>query len=123
MIDQHFIILYVNNPTESTLFYSDLLDKPPVEASPAFAMFALDSGVMLGLWDKANVIPPTTLAPGCGELAFNVGSNDNVSKTYANWLERTVPIIQTPLQMEFGFNFVGLDPDGHRLRVFAPQVS
>jgi hypothetical protein len=31
-----------------------------------------------------------------------------------------VSIIQEPTDMDFGRTFVGLDPDGHRVRVFAP---
>jgi hypothetical protein len=31
-------------------------------------------------------------------------------------------IAQAPTAMDFGMTFVALDPDGHRLRVFAPVV-
>ena len=31
-----------------------------------------------------------------------------------------LPIVQKPTAMDFGHTFVALDPDGHRLRVFAP---
>ena len=34
--------------------------------------------------------------------------------------KRGIEILQKPTRMDFGFTFVGLDPDGHRLRVFAP---
>ena len=57
MIDPNFILLYVNNPETSASFYADLLDKKPIEASATFAMFALQSGVMLGLWAKQTVTP------------------------------------------------------------------
>jgi len=30
-----------------------------------------------------------------------------------------LPIAQPLTQMDFGYTFVALDPDGHRLRVFA----
>jgi predicted enzyme related to lactoylglutathione lyase len=29
-------------------------------------------------------------------------------------------IVQPPTRMEFGYTCTALDPDGHRLRVFAP---
>jgi len=48
--DPNFILLYVESPAASAAFYADLLGRPPVEASPTFAMFGLASGVMLGLW-------------------------------------------------------------------------
>jgi hypothetical protein len=28
--------------------------------------------------------------------------------------------VQSPIAMDFGFTFTAVDPDGHRLRVFAP---
>jgi predicted enzyme related to lactoylglutathione lyase len=31
-----------------------------------------------------------------------------------------VAIAQKPVEMDFGYTFTALDPDGHRLRVFAP---
>ncbi len=33
-----------------------------------------------------------------------------------------LPIAQPPTAMDFGLTFVALDPDGHRLRVFAPAT-
>ena len=50
MSDPNFIIPYVKNPAQSAAFYAGLLGRPPVDSSPNFAMFALSSGVMLGLW-------------------------------------------------------------------------
>jgi catechol 2,3-dioxygenase-like lactoylglutathione lyase family enzyme len=58
--DPNFVILYVRDAAASAAFYADLLGKPPVEASPTFAMFALASGVMLGLWGADGVLPPAT---------------------------------------------------------------
>ena len=118
MIDPNFILLYVSNPASSAAFYENLLGKPPVESSPTFAMFALDSGVMLGLWAKHTVQPAATLAGG-GEVAFSVPDNSVVSDLYTDWLERGLAIAQVPTRMDFGYTFVALDPDGHRLRVFA----
>ncbi|HSY27153.1 MAG TPA: VOC family protein [Burkholderiaceae bacterium] len=118
MIDPNFILLYVSSPASSATFYANLLGKPPVESSPTFAMFALDSGVMLGLWAKHMVQPAATLAGG-GEVAFAVADNSVVSDLYTDWLERGLAIAQVPTRMDFGYTFVALDPDGHRLRVFA----
>jgi predicted enzyme related to lactoylglutathione lyase len=118
MIDPNFILLYVSSPASSATFYENLLGKPPMELSPTFAMFALDSGVMLGLWAKHTVQPAATLAGG-GEVAFSVADNSVVSDLYTDWLERGLAIAQVPTRMDFGYTFVALDPDGHRLRVFA----
>ena len=57
-------ILYVASPTASAAFYTDLLGQPPVEASPGFALFALSSGVTLGLWAAHAVEAATTPAGG-----------------------------------------------------------
>ena len=37
------------------------------------------------------------------------------------WSQRGLRIAQAPVGMDFGHTFVALDPDGHRLRVFAPS--
>ena len=49
MSAKNFVIFYVDKPSASAAFYSALLNRPPVESSPTFALFALDSGLMLGL--------------------------------------------------------------------------
>jgi predicted enzyme related to lactoylglutathione lyase len=116
MADFNFILLYVDSPAASGSFYADLLGKTPVEASPNFVMFALDSGVMLGLWSRHTVEPAANLVGG-GELAVTV---DDVDDVYIDWSSRGLPIVQEPTDMDFGRTFVALDPDGHRLRVFRP---
>lgn len=116
MADPNFILLYVANPAASATFYAGLLGHAPVESSPTFAMFALPSGVMLGLWGSAGVEPPAT-PPGGGELAFAV---PDIEPVYAAWCARGLPILQAPTEMDFGRTFLAADPDGHRLRVFTP---
>ncbi len=122
MTDRNLIIFYVDNPTASAKFYADLLEKQPVEASPTFAMFALASGLMLGLWSKQGVEPPATTGGG-GELAFSLADDEGVDCRYADCCHRQLAIAQEPIQMDFGYTFVALDPDGHRLRFFAPSES
>jgi catechol 2,3-dioxygenase-like lactoylglutathione lyase family enzyme len=119
MIDINFVLLYVESPERSAAFYADLFGRPAIEASPTFAMFAMSSGVMLGLWGRAGVQPAAN-APGGGEIAFAVDSDEAVDARFAEWRDRGLPIAQTPTPMDFGRTFVALDPDGHRLRVFAP---
>ncbi len=120
MIDPNFILLYVNSPESSARFYTDLMGKAPIESSPTFAMFALSSGMMLGLWSRHTVEPSVPAHGLGGELAFAIGSDQEVDELYASWCTRGLTIAQTPTQMDFGYTFVALDPDGHRLRVFAP---
>lgn len=120
MRDPNCVLLYVASPPSSAAFYSGLLGRPPVEASPNFAMFVLESGVMLGLWSRADVQPAAAAPAGSGELAFSVEANTAVDTLHADWSGRGLRIAQPPTAMDFGYTFVALDPDGHRLRVFAP---
>ena len=122
MSDPNFIILYVKNPAESAAFYAGLLGRPPVDSSPNFAMFALSSGVMLGLWAAHDVLPPATSVGG-SEVAFALGSRQAVDDCHARWQGLALPIIQPPTDMDFGHTFTAQDPDGHRLRVFAPNAG
>jgi len=119
MTDPNFVILYVDSPAKSAEFYADLREKKPLEASATFAMFALDSGVMLGLWSKHTVQPAAKAAGGGGELAFSVSDSDVVESMHADWSAKGLVIEQAPTDMDFGRTFVALDPDGHRLRVLS----
>lgn len=123
MPDPNFVIFYVNAPQVSARFYQDVLGKPPVESSETFVMFALDSGVMLGLWRKDGVLPPVSATGVGSELAFACADIAEVAALHQRWTDRGVPIAQSPTQMDFGFTFTALDPDGHRLRVFAPGAA
>jgi catechol 2,3-dioxygenase-like lactoylglutathione lyase family enzyme len=115
-----FVILYVASAKASEAFYADLLGRPAVDASPNFAMFAMASGQMLGLWTRTDVKPAAN-APGGAEIAFAVESNAAVDERCADWRKRGLEIAQSPTDMDFGRTFVALDPDGHRLRVFSPS--
>jgi len=118
----NFILLYVDSPAASADFYGELLQRKPVEASPTFVLFALGSGLMLGLWSR-HTVQPAAAAPGGGaELAFPVERDADVDATCAAWKARGLSILQEPTVMDFGRTFVALDPDNHRLRVFAPAA-
>ena len=119
MIDINFVLLYVESPKQSEAFYAGIFGRPAIESSPTFVMFAMSSGLMLGLWGRDGVKPAAN-APGGGEIALAVENADAVDARCAEWRARGLNIVQTPTEMEFGRTFVALDPDGHRLRVFAP---
>lgn len=120
MSDFSFVILYVDSPPASAAFYADLLGRAAIESSPTFAMFALGSGVMLGLWSRHTAEPVPQAQGGGGEVAFTVADPEAVRRTHADWTRRGLVIAQPPTEMDFGHTFVALDPDGHRLRVLAP---
>jgi catechol 2,3-dioxygenase-like lactoylglutathione lyase family enzyme len=119
MPDIAFILLYVENVAASEAFYARTLGRPAVESSPRFAMIPAAPGVMLGLW-RRDEIAPEAGAPGGGEIAFALENDAAVDAAHAQWRDRGVRIAQAPTRMDFGYTFLGLDPDGHRVRVFAP---
>jgi catechol 2,3-dioxygenase-like lactoylglutathione lyase family enzyme len=117
------IILYVESPAASAKFYTDILGRAPLEASPNFVMFALSDGMMLGLWARHDVMPAAVARGGAAELAVTVPDVAAVEAMHADWCRRSIPIVQLPTMMDFGYTFLAVDPDGHRLRVFAPGVA
>jgi len=118
-----FVLLYVDSPEKSGKFYSEILGLTPVETSPTFNLFALDHGYMLGLWSKHTVEPAPGAEAGAAELGFPVGDPEEVVAIEKKWREMGVTIVQTGTELDFGYTFCGLDLDGHRLRVFAPNGS
>ncbi len=49
---------------------------------------------------------------------FAEASDAAVDERFAQWTGEGIVIAQEPTRMEFGYTFAGLDPDGHRLRVY-----
>lgn len=119
MTDSNSVLLYVTDATASASFYTKLLGLEPVEASPTFAMFILPSGLGLGLWGKTGVEPAPVAAGGGCELGFKVETATMVDATHADWRGKGTTIVLPPTDLDFGRSFVALDPDGHRLRIYA----
>jgi predicted enzyme related to lactoylglutathione lyase len=113
-------LLYVESPAASARLYGALLGQAPAESSPNFVLFRLEGGVALGLWARHDVQPGAT-ASGGTELCFSVEGKEAVRAAHADFQARGLRIIQPPVELDFGFTFTALDPDGHRLRVFAPS--
>jgi glyoxalase/bleomycin resistance protein/dioxygenase superfamily protein len=95
MLDINFVLLYVESPAASAAFYEKLLGRPPVEASATFALFAMPSGVMLGLWSRHTVEPAPTAKGGGGEIAVTVADAAAVDATHADWSARSPDIAGT----------------------------
>jgi catechol 2,3-dioxygenase-like lactoylglutathione lyase family enzyme len=116
-----FIIVYVEDVAKSEAFYTSILGRPAVDSSPTFAMLPAAPDLMLGLWKREGVKPQANAAGG-GEIAFTAGNREEVDARCAAWRAKGVPIALEPTAMDFGYSFVALDPDGQRLRVFAPAA-
>ena len=118
MSDVSFVLLFVENVARSAEFYARLLEKPVIESSPTFAMLPAGPNLMLGLWRRDGVEPQAG-APGGSEIAVTFPDAAAVVAAHAAW-SGFAPIAQQPTRMDFGQTFVALDPDGHRVRAFAP---
>jgi catechol 2,3-dioxygenase-like lactoylglutathione lyase family enzyme len=118
----NFVLAYVASAPKSAELYGQILGAKPVEVSPNWALFALPNGMMLGLWGRDEVQPKATL-PGGVELGFPVTDDQAVKETRKTWAALGLKILQEPIKMDFGFTFTAADPDGHRLRVFAPAQA
>lgn len=113
-------VLYVSAPLASAAFYENLFGAVTLEASPGFALVKLPGDFMLGLWNRAGVLPAATGNMFGGELTLQVATEADVRAALQRWKGEGVRVVQEPENMGFGFTFAGLDPDGHRLRVFSP---
>ena len=116
----HSFILYVDDPLKSAAFYQKLLRADPIEASPGFAMFALTPPTMLGLWKRADVKPAPSAPTGGSEVGFQVETDPTVDQFFASAKAIGAAVLQEPTHLDFGYTFTVADPDGNRLRVFAP---
>ena len=61
--------------------------------------------------NKLSLVLPRSKA-GAGEVAFTVADVTAVKATHVEWARRGLTILQAPTQMDFGYTFVALDPDG-----------
>lgn len=119
MVHPDFTILFVDNPLASAAFYRDLLAVEPVESSPTFAMFVLSNGVKLGLWSRHTAQPAVAAEAGSVEICYRFENPADVDSVYSDWAKKGLRILQTPVELDFGYTFVATDPDSHRLRVYA----
>lgn len=122
MSHPNLIIFYVNDVPRSTAFYRELFNVLPVEVSDGFAMFVLDNGLRFGVWQRQAVKPVVAATGGAMELAIPLTGERQVDDLYQRWSQDAMAIAQMPERMEFGYTFTALDPDGHRLRVYAPAL-
>lgn len=111
-------MIYVDSPEKSAEFYRQLLGTEPVEQSPTFALFIFNNGFKLGMWSKHTVEPAPATTGGGTEICFMCEQPQQVDALYQQWRYKGLTIVQSPVELDFGYTFVATDPDGHRLRVY-----
>lgn len=117
------VILYVSDVQASTEFYRTILGSDPVATYVGFAVFALCDTVTLGLQATDLIEPKAEAHVGGTELLFSDADRATVDRLYGEWTARNIPIALHPTELPFGYTFVALDPDGHRLRVCATDTT
>lgn len=117
------LILYCDNLDISTKFYRHFLGKDPIEQFDGFSVFQLDTHFILGLQDKHSITPKPQSNFGGFELSMTVQDHGKVEEFFNICKEQQIPIALQPTELEFGYTFVVLDPDGHRLRICATDTS
>lgn len=108
------IPLSVADPEASVRFYSGLLRRRPLVAGAHHAVFALAPGRTLSLWRRGG--ERTDL----GEVDFLLPAPAAVDELHIDWWDRGARIVLPPADDDHGRSFLARDPDGNRLRVFAP---
>jgi catechol 2,3-dioxygenase-like lactoylglutathione lyase family enzyme len=118
----NYLLLAVRDPLESAELYTRLLGQEPAYKAPTFAFYVLPSGLQIGLWLEGDM-QPRPLPAGGFEVSFTEPDEAAVRSTYEEWKGLGLKIVQEPTELPFGFTFVAEDPDGHRLRPYAPASS
>ncbi|WP_331374909.1 VOC family protein [Sinorhizobium chiapasense] len=121
MLKPNLILLYVQNPAESSAFYSRLFGRQPSASFPTYVAFDFDGGLSFGLWSMSAENFQASGEGNRTELAFMVEDDAAVERLYDAWCREGVTIEQELMTAVFGRTFVALDPDGHRLRVCTPD--
>ncbi|MCA0402726.1 MAG: VOC family protein [Proteobacteria bacterium] len=122
MFEPSTLVLYVENTGLSSQFYENLLGLKPREDSPSFHAFLLSKGIVLGL-KETNTVEPPVEEKGMSELAFTVESKERVDALFKEWQAKGIKMILNPSELTYGYGFVALDLDGHRLRVVSLKKS
>ena len=113
----NLFIVYVNDVTASTTFYSELFEMTPRFTSPRFVEFELAPSVGLALWSGAHTAVSET-TPRTSEVCLNIpGGAEQIEQQYRRWRSLGAEIVQEPHDDVFGRTFAAQDLDGNLLRV------
>ncbi len=111
-------ILYVTDIHSSMDFYSKAFDCEPTLLSPTFAAITFASNVKITLKQSDALTPVSKVTGGGTELSMPVTDKHTLENLYKEWSEKGIQFEQAPEESVFGINFVAVDPDGHRIRIF-----
>lgn len=123
MFKPNSIIIYVDNVSLSTEFYKKILKSSPLETYEEFSVFSLGADFILGIQAKAGIDPKPQPQFGGFEICMSDVTKSEVDVVYQEWKKLGVAFELEPTNLEFGYTFVAVDPDGHRLRVCATDTS
>ncbi|MFW7525388.1 VOC family protein [Vibrio ostreicida] len=112
------IVLYVIDIHASQTFYADLFNCKPTPLSPTFVAINLADNIKITLKQTAQLTPASDVTGGGTELSVAVADQARFEEVYRVWDAQGVVFAQYPEAHCYGLNFVALDPDGHRIRVF-----
>lgn len=122
-----FVLFYVKSPIASAAFYSRILGVEPVVKTPSLVIFSLNHGVMFALSSRYTAEPNVESQPGSSEICFFY---ENIDALFESWAMQGIIIAKEPTNRQCGAhnmdmvrNFVALDPDGHRIRVYRIEKS
>lgn len=113
------IVLYVDDIQRSMAFYAKAFNCEPKLLSPTFAALDFASNVKITLKQTDALTPTSTIRGGGTELSLPVTSRDAFDALFEKWKQQGIEFAQEREESVYGVNFVAVDPDGHRIRVFS----
>lgn len=113
------IVLYVEDVQSSMAFYAKAFSCEPKLLSPTFAALDFASNVKITLKQTDALSPASAVKGGGTELSIPVTDRDAFNALFDNWTKQGIEFCQEREESVYGVNFVAVDPDGHRIRVFS----
>ncbi|MBU2896674.1 VOC family protein [Vibrio hepatarius] len=117
------VVLYVKDIEVSQRFYTQVLGCESTILSPTFVAINFANNITVTLKQNTDLTPVSSITGGGSELSVVVSDSIKLQQLYQSWKGQLVEFAQHPIQLSFGVNFVAIDPDGHRIRVFSPKVA
>ncbi|TKF33853.1 glyoxalase [Vibrio kanaloae] len=111
-------VLYVADIHRSMDFYAKAFDCEPKLLSPTFAALDFADNVKITLKQADFLTPASTVKGGGTEISMPLADKETLGNLYQTWAEKGIQFEQVPEESVYGINFLAVDPDGHRIRVF-----